>query len=67
MESIVKATTKNLYPTRKKKRTSRCHESEWFDCHLTEVENLAYVIDDTRIYQLSSQKGFGGMIKKPPA
>ena len=49
MESIVKATTKNLYLTRKKKRTSRCHESEWFDCHLTDVENLAYVMDDTRI------------------
>ena len=35
------------------KRKSRCHESEWFDCGLTDVENLPYDIDGTCIYQLN--------------
>ena len=49
MGRIVKATISIL---RKKKRTSGCHESEWFDCDLAEIENLPYDIDDTCIYQL---------------
>ena len=43
---------KESLPYAKKKRTSRCHESEWFDCELTDVENLPCNIDDTCIYQL---------------
>ena len=43
---------KESSPYAKKKRTSRCHESEWFDCDLTDVENLPCNIDDTCIYQL---------------
>ena len=52
MESIVKATTRNLDLTRKK-RKSRRHGSEWFDCGLADVENLPYDIDGICIYQLN--------------
>ena len=37
---------------KKKERTSGCHESNWFDCDLTDVESLPYDIDGTYIYQL---------------
>ena len=43
---------KESSPYAKKKRASRCHESEWFDCGLTDIENLPYDIDDICIYQL---------------
>ena len=48
----MKATTRNLHRKKKKKRTSGCHESDWFDCDLTDVESLPYDIDGTYIYQL---------------
>ena len=44
--------SKESSPYTIEKRTSRCHESEWFDCNLTDVENLRYDIDGTCIYQL---------------
>ena len=44
--------SKESSPYTIEKRTSRCRESEWFDCNLTDVENLRYDIDGTCIYQL---------------
>ena len=51
MGSKVKATTRNLDPTQKK-RTKRFHEKDWFNSDLTVVENLPRDIDGTCIYQL---------------
>ena len=46
----IESNNKKSSPYAKKKIASRCHESVWFDCDSTDVENLPCDIDGAYIY-----------------
>ena len=46
----IESSNKKSSPYAKKKIASRCHESVWFDCDSTGVENLPCDIDGAYIY-----------------